>query len=427
MGHLNPMLSIARQMRSEGHTIAFICSAHPKTTSIITENGFRLIKTRPSPFTVGLLLLPLTSGYIETFLASKFFFAGTLFYARSIIKVLEKLQPDAVVYDFTFPAAGLAAESRNIPFVNIYHAGLCFPGPGIPPFGSGLPIGGNWGQKERIYRFISDLLERNLRSVITGARAKLLLPPKTGQHSAFLSSPWSNLVLTTEGSEAPRFPLPRSVFFIGPCLSDRENSLPTDFPYELLSSEVPKVYVSMGTVFNRKPNLFKKIINAFADGRYQIIVSAGRAYDKLRSQHFPSSVLIFKHVPQLKLLPLVDAVLSHGGNNTVNETLAAGKPLLVLPVGGEQTDNASRIVYLGAGLRANPQKSTSGEILEKTKRLIEEKAFRQRAKEIAVIFSKTQAHITAARFIEQIARSKQPISRLEGYPLTVTKKVDFLD
>lgn len=213
VGHLTPMLSIARQMRSEGHTIVFICPARPKTTRIITENGFHLIKTRPSIFTMGLLFLPLTSGYFETFLAAKFFFSGTLFYARSIIRILETLQPDAVIHDFTFPGAGLAAESRNIPFVSIYHAGLCFPGPGIPPFGSGLPIDEKWGREEKLYRLMSDFLERSLQRVVTRARAKLLLPPKDRQHTAFLMSPWANLVLTAEASEAPRFPLPRPVFF----------------------------------------------------------------------------------------------------------------------------------------------------------------------------------------------------------------------
>ncbi len=49
MGHLTPMLTIARQMQSEGHTIIFVCSVPAKTTKIIPANGFRLVNIRPSP------------------------------------------------------------------------------------------------------------------------------------------------------------------------------------------------------------------------------------------------------------------------------------------------------------------------------------------------------------------------------------------
>jgi len=118
----------------------------------------------------------------------------------------------------------------------------------------------------------------------------------------------------------------------------------------------------------------------------------------------------------------VDAVISHGGNNTVNETLAAGKPLLVMPVGGEQGDNAGRVEYLGVGLRADIRKSTSREIGAKVNRLIEEPTFHQRAKEIAKALALTEGPVTAARFIEHVVQNRRPLLRPEGYPLTVTRE-----
>lgn len=36
-----------------------------------------------------------------------------------------------------------------------------------------------------------------------------------------------------------------------------------------------------------------------------------------------------------------------------NEALAVGKPLIVVPIGGKQGDNAQRVGYLGAGLRVD--------------------------------------------------------------------------
>ena len=422
IGHLTPMLTIAKQMRAEGHTIVFVCSAPAKATNIITISGFRLLNVRPSISTLGFFLLPFTSGYVETFMAVKLFFSGLYHYARTLGQVLDELQPDAVVSDFAFPGACLAAESRDTPYIVIYHAGLCFKGTGIPPFGSGLPIGEAWGRKGKSYRFMSDFLERSMNRTLDRTRRRLGLQPMEKGGLISILSPWLTLVLTAEAIEMPRFPLPLTTFFIGPCFADQQNIRASDFPFDQLSKDKPKIYISLGTVFNKRPKIFSKIIKALADGRCQLIVSAGSAFAKLRSQRIPSNVLLFESVPQVEVLSHVDVVISHGGNNTVNETLAAGKPLLVMPVGGEQGDNASRVVYLGAGLRTNVDKSTPQEIIDKVNRLIEEPSLRQRTEEIAKALSLMQGPVTAARFIERIVKTRQPIVRPEGYPLTVTSK-----
>lgn len=403
LGHLNPMLAIARQMRSEGHIIVFTGTAPAKIEKVITGSGFRFINIRPSLYTLGLLLLPFTSGYVETFLALKLFFCGLSHYARAVGDVLDELQPDAVVSDFAFIGACLAAESRNTPYVIVYHAGLSFKGPGIPPFGSGLPIGRAWGGKEKLYRFVSGFLERSVDRAIVRARKRLRL--STGEKPC-LSSPWLSLVLTAEAMEAPRFPLPLTTFFIGPCFTSRQSAYANNFPLDQLSPDKPKIYVSLGTVFNKKPKVFSKIINAFVENHYQIIVSAGGAFARLRSQRLPSNVLLFESVPQVEMLSCVDAVICHGGNNTVNETLAAGKPLLIIPVGGEQGDNASRVVYLGVGLRADIKRANSHDIGAKVRRLIEEPIFAQRAREIADALALTQGPITAAKFIKRVAETR---------------------
>ncbi|MFQ5614907.1 MAG: glycosyltransferase [Anaerolineales bacterium] len=420
-GHLNPLFTIARQMQARGHTPVFANFAPPKVKKTIAGHGFRLINIRPALPTLGLTLLPNTSGFVETFLAVRLFYSGILHYARAALPVLDEVRPAAVISDFSYFGACLAAEARGIPYAAIYHAGLSFKGPGIPPFGSGLPIGETGENEASRYRRASDFLERSMIRTIAHARKQLRLPPRDTNPLARPASPWLNLVLTAEASEAPRDPLPPTTFFIGPCFAGRQNA--GTFPFERLSPGKPKIYVSLGTVFNRKPRVFSKIIDAFADGRCQLIISAGGAFRKLQSQPPPENVLLFERVPQVELLPRVDAVISHGGNNTTNETLAAGKPLLVMPVGGEQGDNASRVVYLGAGLRADIKRSTSREIGAKIDRLFAEPIFRQRAQAIGAALAQTQGPVTAAQFIERVAQTQQPLLRPEGYPLTVTRGV----
>ena len=413
MGHLNSLLTIAQQLKLKGHDIVFICSGPKNIEQNIINKGFSTIRIRDALSSPGFALLPLFSGYTETFIAFKLFFGGLYHYTKTISSILNELKPVAVISDFGFPAGGLAAELNNIPYVIVYSAGLYQKGDGIPPMGSGLPIGEDWGFKGKLYNFMTDLLTKNIDNTVLHIRKKLNLKPIEKGKWAWLSSPWLTLVLTDECIEAPRYPFLPTNFFIGPCFSGRDKEGKSDFPYEKFSPDKPKIYVSLGTVFNKKPQVFNKIIKAFINEPYQLIISAGKSFPFLTSKELPSNVLVFERVPQIEVIHKVDVVISHGGNNTVNETLAAGKPLLVTPVGGEQGDNAARIVYLGAGLRADLKKASCEEIKTKIKKLIEDSNFSKRAKEIALNLKKTDGTATAVKLIEHLVKTQKPLLRTE--------------
>ncbi|MBI3926404.1 MAG: glycosyltransferase family 1 protein [Armatimonadetes bacterium] len=420
MGHVNPLLSIARRLRSEGHEITFVGTGPEAVQKVIRDAGFPLAPISPPLSALGFLLLPYASGFLETLLACNLFLGDSGHYARAVGRVTDEVGPAAIVADFAFPGGHLAAEARGLPYATVYSAGLAYRGPGIPPFGSGLPIGEDWGWRGRVLQWCVARVQRRMLAQLTRARARLGLSRPAGEY--FWSSPWLTLVLTSEAVEAPRHPLPAETFFVGPCFAERTGT-GTPVPFDRLDGR-PVVYVSLGTVFNRKPRVFERIIGAFEDGRCQLIVSAGGAYPALSRRRWPPHVHLFAAVPQVDVLPWTDAVISHGGNNTVNETLASGKPLLVLPVGGEQMDNASRVVYLKAGLRGHVGDSGSA-IRRRTDRLLGEPVFRERAAECARALAETGGARVAAGLIQRLLETREPVRRPEGFPLTVTRTTGF--
>jgi MGT family glycosyltransferase len=431
MGHLNPLLAIARHLHGEGHEVAFVTHGPAGPRAAIARAGFPAHEVRSSALSLGFLVLPWFTGYLETYYAFRLFTLGLPHYAREVARVLEEHPADAVVYDFAFRGAALAAEMRGLPSICVYSAGLCLPGPGIPPLGSGLPIGEPWVRRGRLYHGLTERLRRRTDAATARVRSLLGLPPVEALGDLGCASPWLTLLLTAHEIEAPRDEPPPTTFFIGPCFAGRGDD--AGFPFEELTGE-KKVYVSLGTVFNKKPEVFRRIIAGVCPeagggaGRagtaeVELVISGGGAYDALAARPLPAHVRLYRRVPQVELLPRVDAVVSHGGNNTVNECLAAGKPLLVLPVGGEQGDNASRVVHLGAGLRAELRRARPAEIGEQLRRLLDEPSFAAAALRCAEVLGRTRGVETACRFIARVAETREPVRRPAGYPLTVTSEL----
>jgi UDP:flavonoid glycosyltransferase YjiC (YdhE family) len=88
-------------------------------------------------------------------------------------------------------------------------------------------------------------------------------------------------------------------------------------------------------------------------------------------------------VPQPALLPAVDAVITHGGNNTVTECLHFGKPMVVLPLFWDQYDNAQRMDELGLGVRLPTFEFEDAQLGEAIERLLADEALAGRLKAIA--------------------------------------------
>lgn len=424
VGHLTTLLNVAVRMRADGHDVSFLTPGFgfPRlgipvldtaraVPDMIGKHGIRVGLLRPTADVLWHgLTLPWKTGFREVLTAVGFITKGLASYARQVGDVLARERPDVVVADFGFPAAGLAAERAGIPFAPIYHSGLPFRGDLVPPFGSGLPIGSPAAVTAPFAREEKRVLDR-LDYQMNVARRRLGLPPTARDVLRTPLSPWLNLIASVEAAEVPRANLTATTWFVGPCFGARQLAGQPEFPFNALRPDKFKVYVSLGTVFNDRPWFFRKIFRALAGPEFQVVVSAGAAHDRLRREAVPENVLLFRSVPQAALLPKVDLFISHGGNNSVNESLSAGTPLVVAPVGGEQADNAARVVHLGFGRRIDIEASDEADIRAAVNAVRADPGFARRLAEIRAVIATTDGPGTASRLVAKLAETRAPVRR----------------
>ena len=83
-------------------------------------------------------------------------------------------------------------------------------------------------------------------------------------------------------------------------------------------------------------------------------------------------------LPQTSILPLVDLVITHGGNNTTTEAMHFGKPMIVLPLFWDQYDNAQRVDETGYGVRLDTYRYSDAELHDALASLLGDELLRHR-------------------------------------------------
>ncbi|HOD71060.1 MAG TPA: glycosyltransferase [Deltaproteobacteria bacterium] len=438
IGHLNSLLTIALKMRENGHDIQFVVPgsnlADPRIKMFkVFYNGKivpEIIRSRgidinllfpPLPYIYLAALIPTKKMFEETITAIRFFSSGIKSFTRRISRLVKNFKPDIIVSDFFFYSTPLVAELNNLPYIMIYHSGLPFGGKDVPPFGSGLPVSTQDTHPKRIFREKEQELSKRLITTVNRARKAFSLKPVNFDLLKMPYSPWLNLVATHEAIDIPRYNLGPNTVYVGPIFMNMGINR-SSFPYDELCEDKYKIYVSLGTVFNDKPKIYQDIIRALQENpHYQIIVSAGGAYDKISRKRYNSNVMLFQSVPQAELLKRIDLVVSHGGNNTLNETLYHGKPVIVLPVGGEQHDNASRIEFHGLGYRIDMALLSADTLSNAVEGLRKDAELNQRLKTVSNQLMESDGATASVSLIEWVMENKKPFTKKRELPLTITR------
>lgn len=350
-GHINATLSVGASLLRRGHEVKWFgiqpLAAHhippggefifPEEDLAVHAEQIRQILLRQGDESAysGAEVMKLT--FEETFVP----------FARMMMPALSKFtgtwKPDVIISDYMAFAGSLCAHIKNIPCVTSYP---------VPPD----LVDGMEDNVPKVFEWYEGLLKQ--------------LQQEFGVEGALVinNSRQLDLVFTSREFSGISNPLPH-MKFVGP-VQGRPN--PVDFDWERLEKMAePKIFVSLGTVLSgSRDTFFQKLVTAFKDEPLSIVAVA----DPDLFEEWPDNFFVSKSVPQLELLPEMDAVISHGGFNTVNETIINGLPMLITPIAYDQFHNAKLVEQTGCGtvirykrLRAEDMKRGVSELLENPK------------------------------------------------------------
>jgi MGT family glycosyltransferase len=114
-------------------------------------------------------------------------------------------------------------------------------------------------------------------------------------------------------------------------------------------------------------------------------------------------------LPQPAILPQVDLVITHGGNNTVTEAFHHGKPMVVLPLFWDQVDNAQRVEEMGFGRRLATYDFRDEELTDAIDELLADAELAARLAAMSRRIQVSGGTTRAADLIERLAVTGQPV------------------
>ena len=121
-----------------------------------------------------------------------------------------------------------------------------------------------------------------------------------------------------------------------------------EIPEGLREGDGGLVYLSLGSLGSADVDLMRRLVDVLGRTPHRFIVSKGPQHDQYE---LAPNMWGEEFVPQPSVLPLVDLVITHGGNNTTTECFHFGKPMIALPLFWDQYDNAQRVHETGFGVR----------------------------------------------------------------------------
>lgn len=387
-GHLLPTFKIASRLARDGWDVRYPVTEAFKP--LVEERGFAslpmfddqkpFLDERGTPFRARTDMRP--SEKVAAY------FAGQTAMYQVFRDMLERIRPDAMLFDLFYSDYAIHALDAGIPAA-VYHVCLDAESFAAPPLirRYGAPRNVFEAARMRLdWLFLWSLRRRRhlrpwripcIRSALAkAAQRERGLSPRVCSTCQFAFD-INNFVLGP--AAISRRNLPENRYF-GLGLRD-EPQVGNASSIPQFDNGLPTVYFSLGSMSARYPAAYRVIsdtIDAFrAAGRINLIAQVGTHYDALADRS-SGNIRVERFVPQIECLKRVDAVITHGGYGTIKECVAHRRPMLIVPFFQDQLGGARRCVELGIAETLDHRRYDAQRALEIVERLIADPAPRAR-------------------------------------------------
>lgn len=207
--------------------------------------------------------------------------------------------------------------------------------------------------------------------------------PAPGILDVFFKKGELNIVYTSKEFQPDSETFDSSFKFIGPTLRDHDDNL--DFPLEWLDSD-KILYISLGTINTRFVDFYKTCIEALGESDWNVVMSIGTKSAIEEIGEIPDNFIVRNTVPQLEILKRTSIFISHGGMNSVMESLFYGVPVIAIPMVNDQHLVARQLTASGAGFALRMEDINPVLILESIQRVLNDPTYREACKRISESF-----------------------------------------
>lgn len=406
-GNVSPAVEAARKMVARGHRVRFISDECNRAEAEAVGAVFsswrrapnRCDRTRDSQAFRDWASATPQEGLISVV---RDVWAGpALAYAQDVVEELRREPADLVATCEVLFGVMAGCESIGQSLVLLCPNISFSPIPGIPPLGPGFPPARTVEDRQlhaQVGAACDAMFDSGLPA-LNAARAALGLPPLTRLLDQFKAAS-VELLATARAFDFPAESLPDRVRYVGPQLTDPRWARPWASPWPA-SDTRPLVVVSFSTTFQNHAAVLQRTIDALAALPARVLVTLGGSIKQSEIRAGPNCIVV-ESAPHDVVMRQASLVINHGGHGTVMRALVCRAPMLVIPHGRDQNDNAVRVTERGAGLSLMPS-ATADEIRTACARLLREPSFRAAAKRLGDLVAAEAEGSTLVRELEAVA------------------------
>jgi hypothetical protein len=388
-GSLRPLLPVAHALRAQGHEVA-LCSS-PALGPAVEQYGLPFFAagldwdtSDPSDIDVlcaaagGLRFPPLTGMARLAWVTNELFIgAAARCMLPDVVRIAREWPADLVVRQSFEYSGCVAAERLGLPHASVADA-------------AHSALDGR----------------HDVAAALDGLRSSVGLPPDPGGAMVYRHL---HLCFAPPRFDGPDAVFPPTARFLRHTDPTPTEDRPPSWVVELEAR--PTVLVSMGTVFHRTAGIYEAVLEGLREEPVNLLVAAGFDLDPGRFGPQPSHVRIEPYLPVTTLLPRCDLFISHGGFNSVKESLAGGVPLVVIPISADQPYSAERCAALGVGIALGPEERTAADVRRAARTVLADPGFARRAKEMQRDMAALPGLDHAVVLLESLHRDRGGVSR----------------